>query len=402
MRRHWSAVYIVGAVVLTLIIGLLGNIALPIRWLLIMVVFVGLLALIGRDVTGEDREVEVRRGRTEWRRVPGRADGVLIDLRRKVSLSRLQLILWTVIVLSAYATLALHRTIPVLQGQLAGSGSDVVRSVATVLAGERAVDDAQMERARGVLEQLTGQDMSEEPSPGDTPRNYSPLDINFPPQLLVLLGLSVASLAGANAIKTNRAASEDGRITDIVEGRIERAEQRADQAQTQLEGLESMRDNTLESMNAGLESLDADPAAAEKARREAEAQLAQLEARMRAAEQAAAAAEARVAKMQAVQEEAVGELQANPSIAEARWSDMVRGDTIANFEFADLGKIQMLLFTVVLVFAYAALIWSIMSMPGASRILQLAPSITFPPFSDSLVVTMGLSQAGYLSTKATT
>lgn len=402
MRRHWSAVYIVGAVVLTLIIGLLGNIALPIRWLLIMVVFVGLLALIGRDVTGEDREVEVRRGRTEWRRVPGRADGVLIDLRRKVSLSRLQLILWTVIVLSAYATLALHRTIPVLQGQLAGSGSDVVRSVATVLAGERAVDDAQMERARGVLEQLTGQDMSEEPSPGDTPRNYSPLDINFPPQLLVLLGLSVASLAGANAIKTNRAASEDGRITDIVEGRIERAEQRADQAQTQLEGLESMRDNALESMNAGLESLDADPAAAEKARREAEAQLAQLEARMRAAEQAAAAAEARVAKMQAVQEEAVGELQANPSIAEARWSDMVRGDTIANFEFADLGKIQMLLFTVVLVFAYAALIWSIMSMPGASRILQLAPSITFPPFSDSLVVTMGLSQAGYLSTKATT
>lgn len=402
MRRHWSAVYIVGAVVLTLIIGLLGNIALPIRWLLIMVVFVGLLALIGRDVTGEDREVEVRRGRTEWRRVPGRADGVLIDLRRKVSLSRLQLILWTVIVLSAYATLALHRTIPVLQGQLAGSGSDVVRSVATVLAGERAVDDAQMERARGVLEQLTGQDMSEEPAQDDTPRNYSPLDINFPPQLLVLLGLSVASLAGANAIKTNRAASEDGRIIDIVEGRIERAEQRADQAQTQLEGLESMRDNTLESMNAGLESLDADPAAAEKARREAEAQLAQLEARMRAAEQAAAAAEARVAKMQAVQEEAVGELQANPSIAEARWSDMVRGDTIANFEFADLGKIQMLLFTVVLVFAYAALIWSIMSMPGASRILQLAPSITFPPFSDSLVVTMGLSQAGYLSTKATT
>ena len=402
MRRHWSAVYIVGAVVLTLIIGLLGNIALPIRWLLIMVVFVGLLALIGRDITGEEREVEVRRGRTEWRRVPGRADGVLIDLRRKVSLSRLQLILWTVIVLSAYATLALHRTIPVLQGQLAGSGSDVVRSVATVLAGERAVDDAQMERARGVLEQLTGQDMSEEPAQDDTPRNYSPLDINFPPQLLVLLGLSVASLAGANAIKTNRAASEDGRITDIVEGRIERAEQRADQAQTQLEGLESMRDSTLESMNTGLESLDTDPAAAEQARREAEAQLAQLEARMRAAEQAAAAAEARVAKMQAVQEEAVGELQANPSIAEARWSDMVRGDTIANFEFADLGKIQMLLFTVVLVFAYAALIWSIMSMPGASRILQLAPSITFPPFSDSLVVTMGLSQAGYLSTKATT
>jgi hypothetical protein len=61
----------------------------------------------------------------------------------------------------------------------------------------------------------------------------------------------------------------------------------------------------------------------------------------------------------------------------------------------------MFLFTVILVFAYAALIWSIMSMPQASRVLQLVPSMSLPTFSDSLVITMALSHGGYLATKTT-
>jgi hypothetical protein len=80
---------------------------------------------------------------------------------------------------------------------------------------------------------------------------------------------------------------------------------------------------------------------------------------------------------------------------------MLRGDSIANFQFTDLGKVQMFLFTMVLVFAYAALVWSIMSMPQAAQVLQVVPSMRLPAFSDSLVITMALSHGGYLATKTT-
>ena len=103
-----------------------------VRWLLVMAVFVGLLVLIGRDVTG--RQVEsTRRGRTVIRMAPGRVDGVLIDLRNKVSLSRLQLVLWTVVVLSAWVTLALHRTIPIVQGRLVASAVPPAGKPLTIL-----------------------------------------------------------------------------------------------------------------------------------------------------------------------------------------------------------------------------------------------------------------------------
>ena len=104
-------------------------------------------------------------------------------------------------------------------------------------------------------------------------------------------------------------------------------------------------------------------------------------------------------RLSEVRAEAIGELHANVTVEEARWSDMLRGDTVANFDFADLGKIQMFLFTVGLVFAYAALVWSIMSMPAAAGILQAVPSMSLPAFSDSAVLTLALSHGGYLATK---
>ena len=55
MRRNASMLYILAAVVLTVVFGLLGFIPLAVRWLLVMAVFVGLLVLIGRDVTVRPR-----------------------------------------------------------------------------------------------------------------------------------------------------------------------------------------------------------------------------------------------------------------------------------------------------------------------------------------------------------
>jgi hypothetical protein len=401
MRRYWSAFYMILAVVLIFVFGLLGGLPLTARWLLIMAVFLVLLALIGRDVTGEEREVSLPGGGTAVRFVPGRIDGVLIDLRRKVSLSRLQLVIWTVVVLSAWATLALHRTIPVLEGRLTAAGDDLAASAAKLLAGDDNPTPAQTARATAMLEQLTGAAVAPA-AEGDTPPTYNPLAIDFPNELLVALGISVVSLAGAAAIKTNQAASEDGRSTQIVEERVERAANRVRGSEQQLESLESMRDNALESLSGGgLESMDGDPEAQAMALREAEATISTLETRIRALETTTGRAARQLETLEAVREEAVGELHTHPIVGDARWSDMLRGDTIANFQFADLGKIQMFFFTVILVFSYAALLWSIMSMPQAAQLLQIVPTLSLPAFSESFVILLGLSQAGYLTTKAT-
>ena len=392
MRRSASMFYILAAAALTVVFGLLGFIPLSVRWLLIMAVFVGLLVLIGREITGRPGEA-TRRGRATFQ--PGRADGVLIDLRNKVSLSRLQLVMWTVIVLSAWVTLALHRVIPVLQGQISAS-ADVTAAVAGLLANGGAPGEAETARASAVVRQLTGLE------PADTPVAYSPLDIAIPTEVLAALGISVAALAGAGAIKSNRAANENGRATQILENRADRAVNAAATAGAQVTQLESMRD-TLESLGGGLEALD-DPAAEARAQA-AEARLAELEPRLRAAEAAAVRAEARAqeqaTRLAEVQAQAMGELHANNVTTEAQWSDMVRGDTVANFDFADLSKVQMLLTTIIIVLSYAALVWSIMSMPAAEGVLQVVPSLTLPTFSDGAALALALSNGGYLAGKTT-
>ncbi|MBK8909201.1 MAG: hypothetical protein IPM60_15365 [Rhodospirillales bacterium] len=130
MRKYYSAGYIIVSIILIIGVGLAGVIPLAWRWLLVMGIFVLLLAFIGRDITGSEQAVRMRSGRVETRFAPGRIDGVLIDARNKISLSRLQLILWTVVVLSAWITLGLHRVSPILLGRTPASDVQVVEAVA--------------------------------------------------------------------------------------------------------------------------------------------------------------------------------------------------------------------------------------------------------------------------------
>lgn len=399
MRRYTSTLYIIGAVVLILVFGLVGRFPLQLRWLLIIAVLVGLLIAVGREITGTEQDVQLRSGRTETRFSPGRFDGVLVDSRNKISLSRLQLVLWSVVILSAWTTFALHRVIPVLQGRLLASNAIVVDEVAGLLAGGGEAGDAERQRAGIMVEQITGRPLPEATA-DPTPILYAPLDIGIPQELLLALGISITSLAGAGLIKTNQATNELGRGQEIATARTENAQTRAVNMNSTLETMQ--RDaQTLEAMHTNaLESLDDTPPNA-AALAAAEARLAALEVEMRATRAAADRANTRAAELAAAQSEAVGDLHANATAADARWSDMLRGDSIANFQFTDLGKVQMFLFTMVLVFAYAALVWSIMSMPQAAQVLQVVPSMRLPAFSDSLVITMALSHGGYLATKAT-
>ena len=218
--------------------------------------------------------------------------------------------------------------------------------------------------------------------------------------MLLALGISIASLAGAGLIKTNQATNEEGRALEVAATRTVKAARRAGDMNSALESLQVDKNDMLESLSSGLESMDGVPGPTQAELDAAQARLTQLETELQAAKVAADSATRRAGELMAAQATAVGELHSYTTPAEARWSDMLRGDTVANFQYTDLGKVQMFFFTVILIFTYAALIWSVMSMPLAPQLLQMTPSMSLPQFSDSFVVTMALSHGGYLATKA--
>lgn len=111
------------------------------NWFLVMLLMIAFIALIGKLVTKH-------------------YSGALIDDRKKMSLARFQLLVWTVIVLSAFLTIALER----------------------IYAGES-----------------------------------DPLAIAIPPQLWALLGISATSFVGAPAILSTKKKKEP---TDTAKDKI--------------------------------------------------------------------------------------------------------------------------------------------------------------------------------------
>ena len=119
-------------------------------WGVAIVFMVVLLALAGHEINGQ------------W-------FGVLIDSRNKVSLSRLQITLWTVLVLSTYLTIALPRVSAMV-------GDNPTLNVANVL------------------------------------------DIRFPEELIVAMGISAVSFAGSSLIQSNKKGKQNQGRCAIVAG----------------------------------------------------------------------------------------------------------------------------------------------------------------------------------------
>jgi hypothetical protein len=81
---------------------------------------------------------------------------------------------------------------------------------------------------------------------------------------------------------------------------------------------------------------------------------------------------------------------------DARPADLFQGDEIGNAAHLDLGKVQMLLFTLVLVFAYA-----VMMAHGFTKVAGTPDAIlSLPRLSEGMVALLGISHAGYLTNKA--
>ncbi len=91
-------------------------------------------------------------------------------------------------------------------------------------------------------------------------------------------------------------------------------------------------------------------------------------------------------------------LAANDSPEQATWGDMFRHEEAGKEKAVDLAKVQMFFFTIVVVFAYGAAVFGLLTKEAA---LANPLGVDFPTFSASLNALLGLSHAGYLTVKAT-
>ena len=90
----------------------------------------------------------------------------------------------------------------------------------------------------------------------------------------------------------------------------------------------------------------------------------------------------------------VGLLQVNPDPSQARIANFFDGSEIGNFQFADIGKVQMLLITGMAILGYAFLIGSLFADSSQQTVSGL------PAFSETLLALIAVSHAGYLGYQA--
>jgi hypothetical protein len=315
-------------------------VGLPALWGIGVLIILLLLILAGHEINGQ------------W-------NGVLIDSRNKLSLSRLQITLWTVMVLSAYLSMAIPR----------------------IIVMNRTDDPLTQEQA---------------------------LNIRFPEQLILAMGISAVSFAGANLITSNKKSKQvkiEARFTpEAARDQLSQLKTKfvvADDNLKKLAQIEIDRKQELDAAAAGLE----------KAKSESEKELAekkQFKAQelYKSAQQDKDAAtlerDERKKEIQAAEENLAlidtsqGLLHKNADPSEAKWTDLFQGEEIGNYKMVDMAKVQMLFFTVVVVGTYAA---AIVGMLYNTTSLLTEHNLSFPDFTPSLNALLGISHGTYLSVK---
>jgi hypothetical protein len=252
-KPEWTIWHTIGQVFLVVAIGVLGW-SLPPRMAFIatLVLMTSMLAIAGHGVIGL------------WL-------GALIDERNKLSLSRLQMIMWTLVVLSGF----------------------VVAALWNISCGNRAES----------------------------------LNIGIPDQLWWLMGISTTSLAASPLIRSLRTADLPPEV------------------KASLASTETRTTEELQRQGQPAEVIDTQ-----------------------------------------------GKIIVWKWPWDARFADLIQGDEIGNAAQLDLGKVQLLFFTLVAVLTYGAAL--------ASTFDTVTAIHSFPLLNESMVTLLGISHAGFLTHNA--
>jgi hypothetical protein len=246
------------------------------NWLIVMSLMIGFVALIGKLITGR------------W-------SGIFINERNKMSLSRFQLVLWTLIVLSAFLTIALER--------IYASATD-------------------------------------------------PLAIQIPQELWALLGISTTALVGSPLILSTKVPKTPSPHATIRGASLRAAGTIAaiDAARKPSE-LKRLNEKNPDIFTEAkkihphlIAKLDANPDDKEFS----EEDLKTIKDKVKESAQSSAEQE--------ISASPFGTLDFNQKIEDANFADLFTGEEVENRGFVDMGKVQMFFFTIIIAFSYMVLL----------------------------------------------
>jgi hypothetical protein len=363
---HFVIIVIFMVLVIFIGTGALGG-SLATRWYLMMALMV--LFLIAVGMTTNDR-----------------MDGVLIDWRNKMSLSRLQVIIWTILGMSAFLVIGLGRINMIRDGEIGvadpSNAKDYVKMV-------------------GEVKCLEGIDDITEDHLANCPEADA-LEVIFPEELLLAMGISVASFAGSSLVKRNQSAKDGsphigpekiretrGKIAEAkrTEGaaakKLEASIRKKEELEKQLEDAKKKGDpGPIALIQSKIDSADDTTAAEKTLSDDALKQREQLEAELK--------------KLVDGLDKFRGLVHTNLDPSGAQWSDMFAEEGKTH-ERVDISKVQMFFITISVIFAYAIAINSLLLNSDA---IVNPFGVALPAFSSSLVVLLGISHSGYLTIKS--
>ena len=324
----------------------------------------------------------------------GKWYGALIDNRNRVSLSRLQISLWTILALSAFLAVAVMRCVT------ANTDPEVTKCVAAQVKQIAGVDDVNKWRNDNPAKAAEADQQAAEAC------KPVPLQITFPEELLLALGISSASFAGSSLVTSAKRNNTNSSLAVDLQKKLDAAQKDVDAKN------EAMRDLSIKLGAAARDKnkaeLDLKNAVDDPAQQAAQASLAsatealntledQLGKLQTESDTAAQVLTELNTKNEVVSTEKEGLLKVNEIPDQASLSDMFQGDEIGNYQQIDLGKVQMFFFTVVIVLGYAV---ALAGMFKDAPTLYQPLGMSLPEFSSSVNVLLGISHAGYLGVKS--
>ena len=476
MKAKISSWVVFAYIVLTVGVGFFGafgGLSVRLRWIVIVGLMLGFLMLLGYKMYNR------------W-------DGVLIDNCFKMRLARFQILLWTLMTFSAFFAIALERDwltanppqgkggpavqyqlrpvlyrheqkVKKLEGELNASLYDVAQKEEALLQNLKDIGlQTQLEDARTKLKEKQAEfnDASKALERFNAENNaafFDALNIVFPYELLLALGISTASLAGATIIKNVKKGRETSRSLELATAEKERFQKKQLDAQNrQTDAVQKINDlmrqeNTLKD---GMNEQEREIKALEGVVNEKKKEVAQVEEDL-SRQSGDAVLQAKLEKAKTSLQEKLdnfsraskafedskkilavqieenkknialktesesankiafdrateelkriadadnkreGSIHKNEKPEDANWADMFRGDEVSNYKTVDVSKVQMFFFTIAIVFTYGVMIWLSLTPEALS-----AASYEFPAFSGSMNALLGLSHAGYLVVKS--
>ena len=467
-RKKWATglttVGILGVVVIIVLVllGLLDTSRPLIVWAIIAGAMLFLLVGLGFGATGKPY-------------------GAIVEAKRnRASLSRLQIALWTVMIISAYMTIAFIRSKPnalkvaspeeiaackaeyvaeyyginladlkdeegakaaeeaseamsdgqdaleeankeLTEGvkalelavtaaesgdteQMLGELDDLQNAVSEVQEELGAADEAMTEAEEELDVQQGAEPSSEEPvaleealaEAEDECAVAQPLKIRFPPELLMVLGISTASLAGSTLIKSNKRGKTARR--ELVLKRQQEAQNEKDAKETAWVKADDLAGDLLRKKVQRETTSKANPTdaaakdLAKVAADEYEGALEELSTR----EKEKTLAEGKLAKVERELENIDAADGLLAVAKEPKLSDIFYGDETGNVNSVALDKVQMFFFTIAILLAYGVAIGTLLQEADLLNPL----GFDFPAFSSSMVTLLGISHAGYLTVKS--